>query len=108
MENGSPAANIPARPHLIPGVRDAQGQIADVLESGVRGVLAGRDTDTDRILHRVGLTAQAAVRRKIDEGPFAPLSSVTLAKRRKRGRTGVKPLIDTAQYRNAINYVVRD
>lgn len=108
MENGSPAANIPERPHLIPGVQEAREDIADQLEGGARAILEGRETDANRVLHRVGLVAQNAVRRKIDEGPFDPLSPVTLSKRRKRGRTGTKPLIDTAQYRNAITYVVRD
>lgn len=108
MENGSPAANIPERPFLIPGMQEAREDVADQLEGGARAILEGRETDANKILHRVGLVAQNAVRRKIDEGPFAPLSPVTLSKRRKRGRTGTKPLIDTGQLRNAITYVVRD
>jgi hypothetical protein len=32
---------------------------------------------------------------------------MTLERRRAKGRTGTKPLIDTGQLRNAITYVLR-
>lgn len=105
-ENGSPAQNIPARPFLIPGVRDARERIASSLESSARKTLAGADGSAEQDLHKVGLIAQAAVRAKITDGPFVPLHPQTLAKRKKKGRTGTKPLIDTGQLRNSINYVV--
>jgi hypothetical protein len=38
---------------------------------------------------------------------FAPLAAATLAARRRKGRTGTKPLIDTGQLRRAITYVLR-
>lgn len=107
-QNGSPAKNIPARPFLPEGVREGQERIADVLEGAARNTLAGRGAPADVTLHKVGLIAQAAVRAKITEGPFAPLAPKTLAKRRKKGRTGERPLIDTGQLRNAINYVVQE
>lgn len=107
-QNGSPAKNIPARPFLPEGVRNAQEEIADVLESDIRKTLSGRGGSSDQTLNKVGLIAQAAVRKKITDGPFVPLAPKTLAKRRKKGRTGTKPLIDTAQLRTSINYVVRD
>lgn len=106
MENGSAAANIPARPHLIPGIVDARARIGDIFRGGLQKVAAGQEPDIDRTLHRVGLVAQASVRNKIDAGPFAPLAPATLRARRRRGRTGIKPLLDTGQYRNAVNYVV--
>lgn len=106
MENGSAAANIPARPFLIPGVSDARDRIAGIFRSGLQKVAAGLDPDIDRTLHRVGLVAQASVRNKINTGPLAPLAPATLRARRRRGRTGEKPLIDTGQLKNAVNYVV--
>lgn len=107
-QNGSPAKNIPARPFLPEGVRSAQKEIADVLESDMRKTLRGNTQASDQTLHKVGLIAQAAVRKKITDGPFAPLKPQTLAKRRAKGRAGTRPLIDTAQLRNSINYVVEE
>jgi hypothetical protein len=107
-ENGSPARNIPARPFLVPGVRDARAAIAGQLGSASRATLAGKSTDADRTLHAVGLIAQNAVRKRIVNGPFEPLKPKTLAARRRKGRTGTKPLIDTGQLKNSITYVVRD
>lgn len=109
-ENGSPAANIPPRPFLMPGIREAQEQIGDVLESGVRKVVAsaGAGNSVDKALHSVGLVAVNAVRRRLTEGPHEPLKASTLARRRARGRKGTKPLIDTRQLRNALTYVVED
>ena len=77
-QNGSPARNIPARPFLPEGVSDAQKEIADVLESAARATLAGRGSSTDTALHKVGLIAQAAVRKRITDGPFVPLAPKTL------------------------------
>jgi hypothetical protein len=107
MENGAPEANIPARPWLKPGVEDAEDAIAKRYEAGAKAVLDGRVADMDTIHGQVGLIAQNSVRKKITDGPFAPLAERTLAGRRARGRTGEKPLIDTGQLRNATTFVVR-
>ena len=106
-EHGSPALNIPPRPFLRPGVASAAEPLAERLEDAARLAMDGNRNGVLRTLHAVGLIAQAAVRRKITEGPFAALSERTLAARRARGVTRTKPLIDTGQLRNAINYVVR-
>lgn len=98
---------IPPRPHLRPGIEDARGKIAKALSAGVRSTLAGKDDAAGKALHTAGMIGQNAVRNKITEGPFVPLSPKTLAKRKKRGRTGEKPLIDTGAYRQAQTYVVR-
>ncbi|MCL2876917.1 MAG: phage virion morphogenesis protein [Betaproteobacteria bacterium] len=39
-----------------------------------------------------------------DGSQWTPLSAVTLAIRRKRGRSGAKPLIDTGTLKTALNY----
>ncbi len=107
QEHGSPALHIPPRPFLRPGVAAASDQLADRLEDAAHLALAGNRNGVIKTLHAIGLIAQAAVRRKITEGPFAPLSERTLAARRARGVTRTKPLIDTGQLRNSINYVIR-
>lgn len=107
METGSPAQNIPARPHLVPGVESVRDKIAKRMKSGAQAALSGRNDDVDATLTAAGITAENAVKAKITEGPFVPLSPKTIAKRKARGRTGTKPLIDTGQYRRAITHVVR-
>lgn len=107
-EYGSPAANIPARPFLVPGVEDAKGPVTGRLKDAAADALEGNRTGVDENLNAAGLAAQNAVRAKINTGPFAPLKPQTLAARRRRGRTGDKPLIDTGQLRNAVTYVIRN
>lgn len=107
QEHGSPLLHIPPRPFLRPGVADASEELADRLEDAAHLATDGNRNGVIRALHAVGLIAQAAVRRKITEGPFTALSERTLAARRARGITRTKPLIDTGQLRNAINYVIR-
>lgn len=98
---------IPPRPHLRPAIEEAKDKLAAALGAGVHEALAGLPDAADKALHAAGLIGQNAVRNKITEGPFAPLAPRTLAERRKRGRTGTKPLLDTGAYRNSQTYVVR-
>lgn len=106
-DQGSPAANIPARPFMRPGIMEVKDFIAKELEKGARGAMHGDAGAVDIALNRAGLKAQASIRGKINEGIAPELAESTLAARRARGRTGTKPLVDTGQLRNSINYVVR-
>jgi hypothetical protein len=38
MENGSPAANIPERPHLKPGIRDVKDEIVERYKKGGKAI----------------------------------------------------------------------
>ncbi|MFJ6322265.1 MULTISPECIES: hypothetical protein [unclassified Rhizobium] len=107
MEFGLPEKNIPARPHLVPGVEEATDQLGNILQAGAEKALSGDKEAIDLALNKAGLAGQNAVRKKVNEGPFQELSEKTLAARRRRGRTGEKPLIDTGQYRNSLTYVIR-
>lgn len=106
-ENGAPEANIPARPFLIPGVHAVQSETIKMFKVAGAAALAGDAGKMDKVLHVIGLTNQASVRNALQTGAFVPLSPVTIAARLRRGRTGTRPLIDTGQLRNSINYVVR-
>jgi len=107
QDNGSPAANIPARPFMQPGIKAVKPKIATSLQHGARGALQGDKDAVEKGLNVAGLAAQASIRSMINEGIPPPLSSLTIASRKARGRTGTKPLVDTGQLRNSINYVVR-
>lgn len=126
METGSPVNNIPARPHLVPGIQDVQEEIATKLQQGAVAALSGQQSGVLRALNAAGMIGQRGVRAKITEGMFVPLAESTLRARANRGRKGAarelasraagnapdntnaKPLIDTGQYRQSITYVVRD
>lgn len=104
---GSPAQNIPARPFLEPGIQDAKDEITTQFEAAGKAAFSGDANGVLVSLNRAGLKAQLGVQNKIRRGPFAPLDPSTLAARRRKGRTGTKPLIDTAQMLQHISYVVR-
>ncbi|KVP89989.1 hypothetical protein WJ97_23680 [Burkholderia ubonensis] len=107
LENGSPANNIPARPHLVPGVQDARPKFEPQLQKGVEAALDGDLEKVDRSLNRAGLVAQNSVRAKVNSNIQPKLADSTLAARRRRGVIRENTLVDTAQYRNSITYVVR-
>lgn len=107
-ENGSPAQNIPPRPHLQPGVRAVEQDFMPHLKSAARKALEGDTEGAVTSLDRAGTVAANGVKRYITITGFIALSDVTLSQRRKLGRTGNKPLIDTGEYRRSITHIVRD
>ncbi len=107
MEHGAPEQNIPARPFLIPGIRESKERVAKQFKLAAQKSLKGDKDAAEQGLNRAGLIAQNAVRKVINAGIAPALTSGTLAARRRRGRTGTKPLIDTGQTRNSITFVVR-
>ena len=112
MEYGSPAANIPARPFLQPGIQAAIPAIIARLRAGAVKALAfppdpGVGTQT---LMGVGLLAQNSVRAVITAGIPPPLAASTIRARRTRKvapRTGTVPLLDTSQLIRSISFVLR-
>ncbi|MBN3822348.1 hypothetical protein G3O00_01790 [Burkholderia sp. Ac-20384] len=107
MESGSPANNIPARPHLVPGVQDARPKFEPQLQKGVEAALDGDLEQVNRRLNMAGLAAQNSVRTKVNSNVAPELAESTLEARRRRGITRENTLVDTGQYRNSITYVVR-
>ena len=132
MEYGIPSRNVPARPSLIPGIQSVINPVADQLAGAARAAVT-RDADgAENRLHAAGLIASAGVKNYINAGVGPALSEYTLRKRAARGggstiaaaaqeeldnRANVpgyapsldlaKPLVDTAQFRNAITYVIK-
>jgi hypothetical protein len=124
MENGIPEHNVPARPHLVPGVRRARAQTSEYLRQAGRLALDGRPDAVTRAYMAAGQTAVTSVKGLIREGVPPPLADSTV-RARARGRKGarlelerraagqaastdlVKPLINTGQYLNSITYALR-
>lgn len=125
-ENGSPAQNIPARPHLVPGVRSVQDQTVPQLRAAAQAAMSGNTAAAELALNRAGTLAANGVKRYMTITGFTPLADSTVAARARRGRKGAiaemasraagnapsnenaRPLIDTGQYRRDITHVVRD
>jgi len=107
QETGSPANNLPARPFLVPGVASAQDKTLPQLQKSVEAALDGDLPRAEKRMAAAGLAAQKSVLARINSGISPQLKDSTLAARRRRGRTGTVPLIDTGQLRNAIVYVIR-
>lgn len=125
-DNGAPEVKIPARPFMVPALDSVQERLADTLTAPLKTLGKSQDPEAGkRVLMRAGLIAQAAIRKKINEGIPPPLSQRTLEERASRGRKGAKqelanraaggaastllakPLIDTGQMRNAVSFVIR-
>ena len=112
-EFGDPGLNIPPRPHLVPGVRNAFADIKRFFKTAAQRAAAGDGPGATKALHAAGLAGQKAVVDKIDAGPFEPLKESTIRWRRwhKRHNPNASitdtPLIETGEYRQHITYVVR-
>lgn len=107
-ENGSPAQNIPPRPHLKPGVKSVEQDFMPHMKAAAQKALEGNAEGAVTSLDRAGTVAANGVKRYITITGFTPLADATIANRLRRGRTGNKPLIDTGEYRRSITHVVRD
>jgi hypothetical protein len=134
QDNGSPAANIPARPFMQPGITAAQSPISARMKQAALNVIDGGEDAGDTALNQAGLIAQSSIRKVIGEGIPPPLAPSTVANRfrqrktktRRKGETeylrligqgssaedaqkatGIKPLLNTGQLRNSITYVLR-
>lgn len=106
QEFGSPEANIPARPHLVPGVNAATPKITEIYKAAGTKALSGDIAGIAAAHGKVGFTATSAVKNLITDGIDPPLAEATLEKRRARGRTGETPLLDTGQYRRNIDFAI--
>ncbi|WP_065649232.1 hypothetical protein [Pantoea eucrina] len=107
-ESGSPAQNIPPRPHLKPGVKSVEQDFVPHLKAAAQKALEGNAEGAMTSLDRAGTIAANGVKRYITITGFTPLADTTITSRLRRGRTGNKPLIDTGEYRRSITHVARD
>jgi hypothetical protein len=112
QEFGDEARGIPPRPVLIPGVKDAEAKMLEILQAGSAKALEGKST-INKVLSLIGVIAVSSVKNRITTSTdLKPLSTTTIAIRKLKSRkgntkfSGERPLLDTGQYRNAFTYVV--
>ncbi len=105
--NGSPVAGIPARAVIEPAIEapDNRVNISNELGKAVKSYLDQNPADSEKQLKRAGMVAQNACRAWFEDprNNWPPNSPLTIAK-----KGSDKPLIDTAQLRKSIIYVVRN
>ena len=129
-EFGDPAMNLPARPHLVPGIRKALPKIEKAYKKAAQLALSGDIGKALQVHDVVGTMAVSSVKGLITAGLSPPLADRTLQARIDRKKAGIgikkgakaelasraagnaagtefaKPLIDTGQYFRNITYVV--
>jgi len=107
-EFGSPINNIPSRPVMTIGLRNAQAEIIEAFKKGAKLALSKGIPALSIAYNRAGLVASNAIKKAINaQDGIEPPSAATLAARAARGFKGTKALLVTGQMRNAITYVVR-
>lgn len=118
-EHGSPAANIPPRPFLVPGVKSAKQEVTASMEAAMRAALNDDDRTVKKLLEQTGMQAVSAVKLYMRNGEFEPLKPNTIKNRnrsrltsgkRENEKEGLKiqPLINTGALRDAIDCYVED
>lgn len=106
-EFGAPEQNLPARPHLVPGIQVVEPKIADAYRDAAKKALDGNIGAIVAAESKIGFLATSSVKSLIAGGLSPALSERTLAERKRRGVTRTNPLQDTGQYRNNIDFVIR-
>lgn len=128
-EFGSPSANIPPRPFLVPGVESKRDHISSELGLAMKAALNDDKRSCDKILDRLGVSTAEAVKEYLRTAEFTPLKPATIANRfrsrmaegkrdnekrlirDKSGKlvenpnfgVGIRPLINTGSLLNAID-----
>lgn len=106
---GSPANNIPARPVMQIGIKNAQDAIALEFKRAASAVLSKAFAAIDQYYERAGSIAANSIKKAInDQDGFPGPAPATLVDRYRRGFKGTKSLVVTGQMRNAITYVVNN
>lgn len=132
-EFGSPSANIPPRPFLVPGVESRKEHISSELGLAMKAALNDDKRSCDKILDRLGISTAEAVKEYMRITELTPLKPATIANRYRSRMTkgkrdnekrfirdengkrvenpnfgvGIRPLINTSSLLNAIDsYVI--
>jgi len=117
-ETGAPAANIPARPFLSPGVRNSRRAWEPYMIRAGHLAFAGKMDDAEHAWHAAGMKAVEGVKTRIESNIPPPLAQATVDARRIRSTgssyrrkamtaSDTTALIDTAQMINSVSYVIR-
>jgi hypothetical protein len=101
--NGSPLHNIPARPIIEPAIEKNSDKLAGQLSKAAEIALDGKSPEAELI--KVGIMGQNIVRDYFTDpnNGWAPNAPSTIAR-----KGSDKPLIDKAELRKSMTYVIRE
>lgn len=107
--NGSPVNNIPARPVIEPAIKDDKERLSEMMESAFLTAEKGDTEEALRKLKLAGMRAQNVCRAWFvnPKNGWTPNSPGVAARKRAKGSTNPKPLIDTGELRKSITYFVK-
>lgn len=94
---------MPARPFIRTTFSRDRDKIQNYLSAEVKKMIETGDIDAEATFNRIGAYSKSLVQKNIREGPWVPNAPSTI---RKKGSS--RPLIDTGQMRQSVQYVVRE
>lgn len=98
VDNEFGTDRIPERPFMRTAAKELEPEMAALGDKLLAAVIAGTMT-VDHALDVIGLKAQAGFKKRLTEGPWTPNAPMTIAK-----KGSDRPLIDTGQMRDSIQY----
>lgn len=107
-DQGAPEVGIPQREVMRPGVKNATPEIEHRLVLAGKAALDGKPQSVRNQMAAAGQAGASAVKAMINSNVQPPLAEGTLEARKRRGVKRTNTLVDTAQMRNAVTYVVRE
>lgn len=94
------SSDTPARPFMKQSFESHGDELQDACDEVNRTLANGGNTQ--HALEKLGVIAKGLIQEEIVSGNFAPNAASTIAK-----KGSDKPLIDTGNMRQSVNYVVR-
>ncbi|WP_272524236.1 MULTISPECIES: hypothetical protein [unclassified Providencia] len=110
QELGCPAGGIPPRPFLRPTMSDKKTEYGQLIFRVAKAAASGNITINDG-LTQVGAKAASDVKLAIKAVTTPVLDDATVkarARRHSKGKSTNKPLVDTGQMLQAVNFAVED
>ena len=106
--NGSPINNVPARPVIESALKDDRERISKMMERVALNALENNFEEADKNLKLTGMRGQNVSRAWFtnSKNNWPPNSPQVAERKRKKGSTNPRPLIDTGELRKSITYVV--
>ncbi|WP_237482629.1 hypothetical protein [Lichenibacterium dinghuense] len=105
QEFGDDEKHIPARPFLVPGVENARPAIVKGMENAARAAFSAQPSKINDGLHEAGLSAEVSVKKKMIDGPFAPLSDRTIEARARRRNSETGKLLGDGRSKDARSFL---
>lgn len=106
--NGSPANNIPPRPVIEPAIKKDSKRLSSMMKQAAKYALDGMKSEALRQLELVGTRGRDVSKRWFvnPDNNWPPNSEAVQERKRRKGATNPRPLIDTGDLRNSISYFV--